>query len=118
MPTLQRFEKIEQELQEAKENWSESNRRNCWMLILITLAVVGAYTLGFHRSDQQIIRAKQFVLVDVNGKTRATMVMCNDGPGLIMKDANGKNRFMMTVDDSEPKMFMFDENGKPTWSAP
>lgn len=87
MTTEQRLENIEKELARAK-------RLNRLLLAVVLLAVV-AMSAGISRRED-VVRAKGFIVVDENGKIRATLVMLREGPLL----------------------GLFDENGKVLWQAP
>ena len=83
MTTEERLEKLEQELARA-------NRRNRWLMAVVVLAVVGAW-IGLDmyadhsrrpspgsRHLPKVIRANEFILEDVDGKTRAGLA-CGQG---------------------------------------
>lgn len=60
------------------------------------------------------IRANQFILVDRNGKERATLVA--DGAGsvfLVMFDSNGKPRADLSVSNFGPSLTLSDASGQP-----
>lgn len=63
---------------------------------------------------EEVIRARQFVLVDGAGKERASLVA--DGAGsvfLVMFDPNGRPRADMSVTPYGPSINFHDPNGKP-----
>lgn len=56
---------------------------------------------------------ERLVLMDVDGKTRATLRMSEGGPGLALYDADGKKRLTLTVDKWGPNLALFNANGNP-----
>jgi hypothetical protein len=60
---------------------------------------------------EDIVNAKQFNLLDENGKVRACLGMQN-GPKLVFFDEDGKNRAELTVPKDGPRLDFSDENGK------
>jgi len=67
---------------------------------------------------EKVIRAKRFVLEDENGKTRASLIVGKDGPGLVLLDENGKPRAMLSVLKDGPGLALYDENGNVIKSLP
>ena len=60
------------------------------------------------------VRAKKFVLVDENGKTRALLALITDGPALVLFDENGEIRADLAVSMSKagPALLgLYDTNG-------
>ncbi len=57
------------------------------------------------------VRGHKFVLVDENGKIRATLDMYRDGPRLLMFDENGKARAALGMMKGGAKLSLGDENG-------
>jgi hypothetical protein len=130
MTIEERVEKVEMELARAK-------RRNRLLLAGVLLAVVllavGATTPGV-ASREDVVKAKQFILVDVNDKTRAELSVTamgpvlglfdkkgiarailsvpEDGPGLSLSNENGKIRAILSVPEDGPMLYLYDESGK------
>jgi hypothetical protein len=64
-------------------------------------------------TDPKVVRAKQFVLEDANGKTRAVLDVDKEGvPGLYLYDDDGTPRVMLAVGTHGSVLAMFDRNGK------
>jgi hypothetical protein len=62
--------------------------------------------------------ATEFLLKDDTGKTRAWLVVREDGPGLHLLDETGKRRAMLTVTKDGPALVLLDETGKVIRSYP
>ena len=65
------------------------------------------------------VRARRFVLVDENGKTRATLNVDKAGPGLNLYDENEKIRASLSVMKGGPCLCLYDKLGKrdaPCWA--
>ena len=58
------------------------------------------------------VRARRFVLVDENGKTRATLNVDKAGPGLNLYDENEKIRASLSVMKGGPCLCLYDKLGK------
>jgi hypothetical protein len=114
MITEERLEKLERGLNRA-------NRRNHWFLVgmgLCLLIVVVVCVFGLPAMTAQAagaapkeIRATNFILEDADGKTRAGLVMSEDGPVLRLNDEKGNMRAALYVHD-KAGLSLFDENGK------
>lgn len=99
---LKRLEKLERQ-----------NRR-------MKLAGLGAFVIAgtlllmgqTRRVHPSTITATGFVLVDAQGRERATLAMYNGGPRLDLYDENGKARAGLTVTSDGPGLGLFDANGK------
>ena len=114
MTTEERLEKMEQELAQAK--------RLVRRFVIAALACVGVLVVGWAgvlqttaQEKAQVlpeVRARNFVLVDENGKMRAGLTVLKYGPGLNLIDENGKIRAQLGVGMNGPGLFLLDENGK------
>lgn len=107
----ERVEKLESELKHAKRQ-----RRLTWGVaaVVVVLAVVMFYPQGKVAAQGNIadeIRARKIVLVDENGKTRASLGVLKDGPALGLTDENGKPGVVLSVDKDGAGLFLY-ENGK------
>ena len=65
------------------------------------------------RAATEEVIARQFVLVDDKGKTRAVLGMSKTGPSLALYDENGKFRATLNVTEDGPALGLLDEKGKP-----
>ena len=63
-------------------------------------------------AQRQEVRARSFVLVDEDGKTRGALKAGKEGPVLKLADETGKSRAMLGVDKNGPKLILRDESGK------
>ena len=79
MTTEERLGKLERELAAAQ-------RRNRWMLGGISLLILGCLTIAATPGGNRTIRAKEFILEDANGKTRASLNMLENLPRLCLAD--------------------------------
>ena len=116
MTTDERLEALEKELARAK-------RRNRRMLAVVGLAAGGVALVWIvagtaNRAQAQaggvpaVIRARQFILEDAAGETRAVLLVAKDGPSLALYDENGQGRAALSVLKGEPGLLLFDANGK------
>jgi hypothetical protein len=109
MTTEERLESLERGLSAAK-------RRNKYLLIgLVALAVAWAFTITTRtvraQSNENIVQAERFELVDSEGNVCAELSVFDSGPGLVLYDENGTIRAGLTVsDESGPGLSLFDEN--------
>jgi len=71
---------------------------------------------GIARAEK--IEAKQYVLIDENGKVCARLGIFKGGPSLMMLDQAGKPRIWLFVGDKGPTIRAYDEKTRPVWSAP
>ena len=104
---------IEERVEKVEIGLARAKRRNRLLLAGMMLSFVlltVAMTAGV-ASREDVVNAKQFNLLDDNGKTRAVLKV-KDGPGLALYDANGKPRVILAVDEDGPKLNLFDENEK------
>jgi len=58
------------------------------------------------------VRANSFVLVDAQGRQRATLSMDMNEPGLALRDASGAIRAMLANSPQGPTLGLLDANGK------
>lgn len=85
MTTEERLEKLEKELTGAK--------RNSRLLLTAVVAIVAVVFLLGASGDaaQEVVRAKEFQLVDANGQVRARLAFAaTEYPDLVLQDQNGK----------------------------
>ena len=87
------------------------------VLLAAVLLALGATTPGAG-SREDTVEAKRFILLDDNGKIRATLDMFEDGPMLGLFDENGRLRIGLGVRKDRPKITLLDENGEMLWKAP
>jgi hypothetical protein len=88
MTIEERVEKVEMELARAK-------RRNHLLLAGVLLAFVllaAAMTAGT-AGREDIVKVRQFTVVDKNGEVRALLAVVKDGPWLRLYDENGNVRW-------------------------
>ncbi len=91
------------------------NRRLTLALVLMGVAATLVVTVGMERNEavSEVVKARNFLLVDENGKTRAALEMIGDESSLVLSDKSGKERATLKVDnDFGPDLRMLDENGK------
>ena len=64
-------------------------------------------------SVQPVLRASHFMLVDENGKERASLVPDDDGSVyLVMFDRDGKSRINLSLTGSGPSLSLYDSSGQ------
>lgn len=108
MTVEKRIEKMEMELARAKH-------RNRLMLagVMLTFVLLTAAMTAGVASREDVVRAKRFVVVDVNDKPRASLAVDSDGTKLTLFDKNGKVRVCLgVIEDGPPALFLYDENEK------
>ncbi len=98
-----------QAILERLEKLERQNRRmkRAGIVVLVLLSVV---VLMAQATTHQVLTAKMFILVDANGKTRASLDMVGGAPGLSLYDAKG-NAFLSTSADG-PYLLMNEADGK------
>ena len=104
-------------LETALVHTQRCNRRLAATLILGVVAAVGAFGAGLAAvqpagGGAKEVRATSFVLEDENGKTRASVGMGKDGPGLWLWDENAKPRVMLVATKDGSVLWLHDGNGK------
>ena len=118
MTTEERLEKLESELARAKRG----NRRMVLagvglLLGMFALLVAGrsvtSIALGQEKAaDKTVIRANEFILLDEQGRKRATLRMDPNGPTLRMSRENGKDYFVLSGSQDGGALLMVDQNGQ------
>lgn len=81
---------------------------------VVVSTLVLAFLLG--ATGQKVadeVRAKLFVLVDVDGKDRAALVVTADGPVLALYDRDGKFRADLAVTAAGSALALRDRDGAP-----
>ena len=113
MTTDERMEKMEGQL--ARVRWFNRCLIACIVLSLGVWFILKTFgpESAWAQSDAKVLRANNFVLEDMNGKPRASLVVGEDGPSLLLIDENGKPRAMLAVLKDGPMLSLLDENGKP-----
>ena len=94
MTVDERLEKLEKELARAK-------RRIRWLVDLEKAT----------RAAKGIIQGTTFLLVDSEGRERATLTVTPDGPLLGLADENGKPRAKLTAFKDGPSLDLWDDQG-------
>jgi hypothetical protein len=117
MDTEERLKKLERELCVEK-------RRTRWLLAAVVIGIVGvglAWGLATSTPTVQaqganigpkVIRATQFILEDENGKTRATLEVLKNGPGLFLYDGTDKPLVSLGLSKDGPALLLHDKTGK------
>jgi hypothetical protein len=95
---------IEERLEELERKVTRAQFVNRMLVILSIVVVLAIWfftscSLTAKKIVLDEIRAKQFIVVDKNGKIRAKLCMLNDSPSLYLTDENGKKRFELNVFD-------------------
>lgn len=103
MTTEERLENLEKGLARVK-------RRNRLLLIGVLLGAVVITAVII--KPKNVIKASEFVLVDVGGKTRATLSMFVGGPRLVLYDENEAFRVGLLVEEEGPRLVLLDNNGE------
>lgn len=87
------------------------------LLGLFALLGAGSSMTGGGTSDQgptgeKQIRANAFILVDEDGRERASLTLLKEGPALGLNDEDGKLRALLSTDKDGASLGLYDENGK------
>lgn len=102
MITEERFEKMEIELTNVKRDIQK----------LMAVVMQGeAKTAGIN-GQLNIIKAQKFIVVDDNGKSRASLEIIKGVPSLNLSDKNGKLGISLTIIENEPSLDIYDDNEK------
>ncbi len=116
MTTDERLEKLERELNQAKGRirWLLAGIGLCLVIVAVIWAF-GLATTTAHASQGALkeIRANSFVLVDANGKPRASLGMDEDGLELRLRYENGNIGAALCLHDEKMVLSLADKNGKP-----
>jgi len=134
-------------IEERLERLERKNRRLTGLLAGLGAAAALWVVLGAAPGTapaplpyMESVAAKKFLVVDAQGKLRATLCIAEKGPGLwlydetgayraglglneqgaglTLIDAKGKNRATMCLAEKGPELTLYDENGKTVWAAP
>ena len=108
MTSEERIEKIERQL--AHMRWFNRALIACIVLSLGLWFI--PKTFGPATAWARTLQASSFVLVDENGKPRASLSVLEGGPALVLNDENGKLSALLEVIKEGPRLLMHDENGK------
>lgn len=123
MTTEERIEKLEAELIETKTGLTAAKRltrrlmagagvvMGMFALFVAVRAITGVAQSQTGDSNK-IITAKEFRVVDDQGKKRAVLAMAKDGPHLDLCDENGRSRAVLSTSKYEPGLTLYDKTGK------
>jgi hypothetical protein len=103
------------EIGERVARLERKNRRLTLALVLmgLTAALLATVALALTCLVPQVARARNFLLLDDHGKTRAMLGMDKDGPRLVLCDENGKERALLgAFKDGSPHLDLWDESGR------
>ncbi|MFA5032550.1 MAG: hypothetical protein WC614_05975 [bacterium] len=81
--------------------------------LAVVLGIAVILFCGAKTSNNKVIEAQEFRVVDRNGKSHAILGILRDGnPELVFWDENGQNRAALYITDGVPGLTLRDENGK------
>ena len=107
-------------LESRISNLECQNRKQRWLIVLLPLI---ALALGA-ASQNEILKAKkvvaeEFVLTDSEGKTRASLMLMEDGAHLVLQDSSGKGRVRLAAnpENAGPVLFLYTKNEKTALAA-
>ncbi|MBU4272302.1 MAG: hypothetical protein KKE86_14320 [Planctomycetes bacterium] len=107
-------------IEERVAELERKNRRLTWMLTVaggtVALLVVLAVASGMAPAGDaplEIVTAREFRLVDAQGRLRAKLVTDKEGSGLVLADEKGQARASLAVKEEGPWLVLIDEKGKP-----
>ena len=96
------------------------NRQQRWLLLFLPLI---ALTLGA-AAQNEIFKAKkvvaeEFILTDSEGKTRASLMLVDNGAQLVLQDSAGKARVRLAANPEEagPVLYLYTKNEKTALAA-
>jgi hypothetical protein len=101
--------------EERLNRLERKNRRLTLALVLTGLAAGLVATAGMGPADAvpNEVKARQFTLVDADGKLRARLGPSSEGASFILCDASGKARAGFGMTKQGPELLLTNENGKP-----
>jgi hypothetical protein len=106
MTVEERLEKLEIELTRARRG----NRLLLAGVMLTFVLLAAAMTAGI-ASREDVINAKQFNLLDDNGKTRAVLSADKDEPRLTLLDVDGNTRVLLSVNKDRSLLTLSNADG-------
>jgi hypothetical protein len=86
----------------------ERSTRHWRRISFCAFCILGALFLLGAQSRQTTVEAQRFVLVDADGKPRASFHTDAKGPNLGMLDARGNPRAILTVAEEGPRLNLYD----------
>ena len=124
MTTEERFEQLEAKLKRCNRLLLAGGALIVALSVLVCVGVAQKLTnskptakvQGMNSFVPDVVRAREFVVVDENGETRAMLDADKNGPALSMFDTQGKPRAILNVDKDGPGLVMADANGKTSTS--
>jgi len=105
---------IEQRLEKLERQNRRMKLAGVGALVIAAAFLLMGQASGTRTQDE--VRARSFVLVDAQGKQRATLDMYTDQPRLALSDTNGKIRVALAISQGGPALALVDANGKATAS--
>lgn len=96
------------------------NRQQRWLLLLLPSFAV---TLGAAAQNEifqaKKVVAKEFVLTDSDGKTRASLMLVDNNTQIVLQDSDGKARVRLAANPEEagPLLYLYTKNEKTALAA-
>jgi hypothetical protein len=86
------------------------NRRLKFILLVLSGCICLSLLVGFSqsRTEQNVVVAKDFQLVDNDGRIRARLYFNNRGPMLGFWDSSNKHRITLSLRDEQPSFVLAD----------
>jgi hypothetical protein len=114
MTTEERLEILEKKLSDTKHEVLNAKRRNLYLLIgLVVMGIAWGFTVTTGtvkaQSTEDTIQAKEFLLSDSDGYTRAWLGMGDEGPMLVMYDSDGVERVTLDINNSGTGLGLYDD---------
>lgn len=120
MTVEERIEKLESELERTRGRTRLAQKLVGGIAVVIVLVTMASLTRtqavaqsSGRKKVADEIRARRFVLLDENGKTRGLWKVLKEGPQLILFDEKGKGRAALAVSKAGPGLTLADEKGEP-----
>ena len=103
---------VEERIENLEWGLAKSKRQNRRLVVAGAVLLAGATFFLAAWARPVDVRARSFILVDQDGRTRAQLVIEKEGPKLVLGDENGNIRAGLNANTEGTGLFLFDENGK------
>lgn len=102
-----KLDKVEQQCGKL----AKQNRILKHMVMVIAVLILAVFVMGQSLPNDEIIKARGFILHDPSGKERAKLTIKDDGPILTLMDNNKQDRIVITINNGEPSILLCNKLG-------